>query len=187
MNSFQPSYQRQPLEPPTSESDCTLLPRCLKCGRSRPAVSFCKGRNVCNSCRHKMRRTPKRRNVQNEQRYGVTYRQKYPWRTLLMHARKRAAKFNLAYDLEDHIDEMKTRIMAMRCEMTGVGLIPGSGCGSQGKRCWNTVSLDRKDSQLGYTLQNVRIVCWAMNAAMGTWGESVLRDLLTAWATSKGI
>ena len=61
------------------------------------------------------------------------------------------------------------------------GVIPGSGCGSQGRRFWNTVSLDRRDPTKGYTIQNVRVVCWAINAAMGTWGEEVLRSLMAAW------
>jgi hypothetical protein len=98
-----------------------------------------------------------------------------------MHARKRAKKFGWEYDLDNHQDEMKTRIMAMCCEMTGVKLVPGAGVGSQGRRRWNTVSLDRKDSSKGYTISNIRVVCWAMNAAMGTWGEEVLRDLVMRW------
>ena len=169
----------------TSESASISSHHCLKCDRSIPSVSFCKGRNVCNSCRHKQRKTPKKRNAVNEQRYGLVYRQKYPWRTLLMHARKRASKLGLKYDLDQHIPEMQRRIMAMKCEMTGVTLIPGSGCGSQGKRYWNTVSLDRKDSSQGYTINNVRIVCWAMNAAMGTWGEDILRSIVASWMKKK--
>ena len=98
-----------------------------------------------------------------------------------MHARKRAKKLGLAYNLDSHTEAMRKRVSAMRCEMTGVPLIPGSGCGSPGKRVWNTVSLDRKDSTRGYTIDNIRVVCWAINAAMGTWGEQALRNMISSW------
>lgn len=35
-------------------------------------------------------------------------------------------------------------------------------------------SIDRIDSSLGYTRQNCRIVCAAVNYAMNVWGEDVL-------------
>jgi len=38
-------------------------------------------------------------------------------------------------------------------------------------------SLDRIDSSRGYTADNVRIVCVAMNVALGQWGEDVFRQL----------
>lgn len=178
----QPSCQPQQLEHRTSESGCISLRICRECQLSPPKVSFAGGRTVCNRCR----RTSVK-NREKERGYGMTYRQKYPWRTLLMHARKRAAKFGLKYDLDEHVPEMKARIMAMKCEMTGVALVPGSGCGSQGRRYWNTASLDRVDSSQGYTLTNVRVVCWAMNAAMGTWGEETLRKLMGRWLSRQEV
>jgi hypothetical protein len=100
---------------------------------------------------------------------------------VILHARKRAAKFGWEFDLDDHLDELKVRFAKMRCELTGLELAVGVGAGSPGKRYWNTPSLDRIDSTKGYTISNVRIVCWAMNCAMGTWGEAVLRQIATAW------
>lgn len=35
-------------------------------------------------------------------------------------------------------------------------------------------SIDRKDSSLGYSVDNCRIVCVAVNLAMNAWGEAVL-------------
>ena len=34
-------------------------------------------------------------------------------------------------------------------------------------------SLDRKDNRKGYIKGNVRIVCFAVNAALSTWGDAV--------------
>lgn len=42
-------------------------------------------------------------------------------------------------------------------------------------------SLDRIDSAKGYTLENCRLVCFAVNAAMNEWGESVFKVVAAAY------
>lgn len=42
------------------------------------------------------------------------------------------------------------------------------------------LSLDRVDSRLGYTPDNCRLVCVAVNYAMGQWGEGTLRMIARA-------
>jgi len=42
-------------------------------------------------------------------------------------------------------------------------------------------SLDRIDSVKGYEKDNVRVVCYAANAAMNEWGEDVLRVVATSY------
>lgn len=101
-----------------------------------------------------------------------------------MHARKRAARFGWAFDLDEHLPEFQARVALMTCEMTGLPLVSSAGVGSPGQRRWNTPSLDRIDPTKGYTYANTRIVCWAMNAAMSTWGEQVTRSVMTAWMRS---
>jgi hypothetical protein len=41
-------------------------------------------------------------------------------------------------------------------------------------------SLDRKDSSKGYTVDNIRIVCTAVNLAMNVWGEEILHKIVAA-------
>jgi len=41
-------------------------------------------------------------------------------------------------------------------------------------------SLDRIDSQKGYTRENTRIVCCMVNTAMSEWGEEYLHILVNA-------
>lgn len=103
-----------------------------------------------------------------------------------MHARKRAEKFGWAYDLDDHLIQIQERVSKMKCEMSGIDLVTGVGAGSQGQRYFNTISLDRIDRDKGYTYQNIRIVCWAMNCAMSTWGEDILLEVVTSWVQRKG-
>jgi hypothetical protein len=43
------------------------------------------------------------------------------------------------------------------------------------------LSIDRIDRSKPYTLSNIRLVCWWVNAAMGTWGLAELKRLITEW------
>ena len=67
------------------------------------------------------------------------------------------------------------RVNQMVCEMTGVVLDVTATKG------WNSPSLDRIIPERGYVYSNVRVVCYAMNCALGTWGEGVLWTMLEAW------
>jgi len=66
-----------------------------------------------------------------------------------------------------------------RCEVTGIPFESVKVDG-QRRRPW-IASVDRIDSRLGYTPENVRLVCAAANFAMGEWGESALRRLAKAY------
>jgi len=116
-----------------------------------------------------------------ERNHSMLYRLRHPWKNMMQHAKKRAAKFGLAYDLDDHEEEIKVRMEPMICELTGLPLVSSVGAGGPGLRRWNTPSLDRIDPELGYVYENVRIICWALNCAIGSWGEAVLRTVVNAW------
>ena len=94
---------------------------------------------------------------------------------LLKNARNRAKEKGFEFDLDKHWPALKARIDRLRCELTGVPL------DLDAIRDWNSPSLDRIDCTRGYTYDNVRVVCFAMNCAMGTWGEHKLKAVLDAW------
>jgi hypothetical protein len=48
-------------------------------------------------------------------------------------------------------------------------------------------SLDRIDSNKGYTPENIRLVCFAVNAAMGAWGEEILKQIALSYVASNDL
>lgn len=94
---------------------------------------------------------------------------------LIATARTRARKRGIEFDLHQHVADIQNRIDVGVCEITGVkfDLSPG--------RKFNSPSLDRINPKLGYVHSNVRVVLNLMNAAMGDWGEEVLRSVMHVW------
>jgi len=97
-------------------------------------------------------------------------------RRLCYEARRRAKRKGIAFSLTAaEIADLQLRINAGVCEVTGVRLDLTRG------RKWNAPSIDREDSSAGYTHDNLRIVCHALNAAMGDWGEGPVWEMLQTW------
>ena len=94
---------------------------------------------------------------------------------LIAAARVRSRAKNITYDLDGFADELQSRIDAGFCELSGArfDLSPG--------RKARSPSLDRIRPELGYVPTNVRVICHALNAALGDWGEDELHVILNAW------
>lgn len=94
---------------------------------------------------------------------------------LIAAARVRSRNKGYAFDLDDFSEELQLRIDKGTCELSGVSfdLSPG--------RKPNSPSLDRIKPELGYTKGNVRVICHALNAALGDWGEDALLPIMAGW------
>jgi hypothetical protein len=94
---------------------------------------------------------------------------------LIAAARVRCRNKNILFALDDFADELQRRIDAGCCELSGTAfdLSPG--------RKPTSPSLDRRDPAKGYTPENVRVICHALNTALGDWGEAGLAPILAAW------
>lgn len=60
------------------------------------------------------------------------------------------------------------------CEITGIPF-------TYTARSPTGLSIDRIDPTKGYTHDNIRFVCWWINAAMGNWGLNKLKELIEVW------
>lgn len=98
---------------------------------------------------------------------------------LISHARLRARRRGLPFDLDQHTDELQRRIDAGKCELTGLPF------NLEGGRTWDSPSIDRIGPAKGYVLTNVRIILHAMNNALGDWGEGVLLRMVEAMQSSR--
>lgn len=111
---------------------------------------------------------------EKDREYQVRYRRKHRAKDLIRHAKERATKRRLPFDLSAHAWEIQQRIDAGLCELTGLPLNLNGG------RTWDSPSLDRIVPAKGYTYENVRVVCHAANSALGDWGENKLIALALA-------
>lgn len=108
-------------------------------------------------------------------RYQATHRAIF----LVRGAKYRSALKAIPFDLDQHIPEFQERIDLGYCELTGVPFVLTT------PRSWDSPSLDRIDPRGGYLYGNVRVVCRAINSALGDWGEGPLLKIMEAWAEKR--
>lgn len=95
---------------------------------------------------------------------------------LVAAARVRARKKGIFFDVDDvEVSRLQRVIDDGRCEVSGVAFT------LKGPRSATSPSLDRIRPSLGYVPGNMRIVCHALNAGMGNWGEEILFAIVRAW------
>jgi hypothetical protein len=92
----------------------------------------------------------------------------------MRHARFRAHRKGIAFDLEKHLEDLQKRIDAGFCEVSGLPF------NLDGGRTWDSPSFDRVDSTRGYTHDNVRVVLHAVNSALGDWGDAKMLEIARA-------
>lgn len=120
-------------------------------------------------------RKKRRENPMADRAYQIKYRRTHAAKNLIRHARRRAEKKGIPFDLDKHEAEVQARIDKGRCEMTGTKLSLING------RTHDSPSIDRINPEKGYTIGNIRIVCHLMNCALGDWGEEKLREVMNLW------
>lgn len=98
---------------------------------------------------------------------------------LIAAARVRCRAKGILFELEGFAEELQKRIDAGCCELSGIAFDMSPG------RKANSPSLDRKNPAGGYTPLNVRVICHALNAALGDWGEDELAPIMAGWLSRR--
>lgn len=101
------------------------------------------------------------------------------WKACRKNAGSRKIPFALTLD---DVEQLVKR-SGLKCEVTGIKFNDIKPDGMR-VRPWRA-SLDRKDSAIGYTAENCRLVCTSVNLAMNQFGESFFGTLLEAMMTIK--
>lgn len=94
----------------------------------------------------------------------------------LQMAARHASEKKVPFDLAGCKHVLQEGLDAGHCELSG---LPFSTIKIGSRRPF-LPSLDRIKPELGYVPGNVRIVLWALNCAMSTWGLDVLLDIVDA-------
>lgn len=100
---------------------------------------------------------------------------------LLKQTEKRAKKNNLNYDLTRNFLIQLFEKQEGKCALTLMHfkILPEKTTETEKRRPF-IPSIDRISSNKGYTKENVRLVCLAVNMALFTWGDSVFDEVVTS-------
>ena len=99
---------------------------------------------------------------------------------LLSSAKKRAIKKNLEFNVS--VEKIIKAIKNGHCELTGLKFDMNRASKTQINPY--SPSIDRKDSNKGYTNENVRIVLSAVNSALNQFGDDIMLPILKAMIKS---
>ena len=149
---------------------------CCKCNLDLPETSFANAiRNIRRNgkqsyCKPCMREYGKQHCKDNKEHYKQRARNwnKSPERRLklLLNAStvdRSQLDFDWAWNKLQQLD--------FKCEVSGIPF-------TWDARQPTALSIDRIDPTIGYTKENVRFICWWLNAAMGNWGLEKLKELI---------
>jgi hypothetical protein len=111
-------------------------------------------------------RNPDYHNIKQRQ-----YRHDNPEWYLLKRCKNSARVRSYEFDLM--LEDIYKLTEDMTCSVTGHKL--SWHWEGKGSNPW-APSLDRKDNAKGYTLDNVRVVCWIFNLSRNVWDDSIVAE-----------
>lgn len=140
---------------------------CKGCQEEKPIREFREHnrggwRWTCRTCENRWVRTTKPWESASKKDYQRGVRRTRRMLNLVSDAKQRAKRKGLAFDLD--WKALQVRLDRGVCEVTGIPFdlsIP---------KAWNAPSLDRIVPNLGYTMENTRIVLLAVNVMASDWG-----------------
>jgi hypothetical protein len=175
-----PLWLESRFQPPL-ENGVPLTRKCSKCGEEKVCSDFYRTRGKhasssgyhaqCKTCCKARQATYRSGSTAQRSASHKKYRLENRAKVLIGLARSRAKEAGIIFELAPFEDQIQARIDAGVCEMSG---LPFS---LEGGRTWDSPSLDRIVPELGYTITNVRVVLFALNVMMNTWGAEKMIEI----------
>jgi hypothetical protein len=168
----------------SQEQQSSRSKTCATCGVLKPFAEFYANKkgHTRKSCKECLKGEERSRKVGSKTQRSASFRK---WReenrisALLTAARYRSRQRGLPFDLDEYRQQLADRLQKMECELTGIPL------DLKTPRAWNAPSIDRIRPEAGYVISNVRIVAFAVNVMMNTWGEDKVLEIAGAMAKRK--
>jgi hypothetical protein len=154
---------------------------CSTCGQEKPKTEFGVAYGIkdglqtqCNPCRRKSRKS-----------YNTS--QKGHIQNMLSGARQRSKGKGREFSLTVEDLSGLWDIQEGKCALTGMEMLVDNDNPSYeyGRHPFGP-SVDRKDPQKGYTLENVRLTTTMANVATGNWGEEIMTTVFEALLRNRG-
>lgn len=105
-------------------------------------------------------------------------------------AASRARAMGVPFDASPRmLAKIESGLASGHCAATGLAF--STKVGAPGQRAKGSSvgpyrpSIDRINPALGYTPDNIRIVCWAFNAMVGSWGDDVAAQVAEAFLAKR--
>ena len=159
---------------------------CSFCDRNENETEFtAKSFRSCKECTKKYNENYRRNNLditrEKERAYSFTLRGRC--RVLYKRAKIRSKNKKLDFDLSLDFIEAMWHKQNGKCALTGINFILDENEQNYTSHPF-TPSIDRINSNKGYTKDNVRLVCVAVNYALNEFGESIFRQICEAYLSS---
>ncbi len=160
------------------------LKKCTKCGEQKALTDYYEDRrwgghrSWCKACQKQYFKAYRLANQSRRAAHDRAWGFRNAAKRLIHSAHHRAKLKGLPFDLWNHVDEIKERLAARRCELSFFPLLDAP---PDGQIRFNSPSLDRIIPELGYVYDNTRIVCNCLNSGMGNWGEGNLLAVAREW------
>lgn len=162
------------------------LYQCAKCGEVKPSYCFTQAirntyrnglQSYCKDCMYNYGKQHRKDNLElYRKRQRESYSKSFEGRIRAL--LKVTSSDRSALDFDWCWEQLKQQ--DFKCCITGIPL-------TYEVRSPTTVSIDRIDPAKGYTKDNVRFVCWWINAAMGNWGLDKLKGFIKEWNDNQQI
>lgn len=159
------------------------MKNCDECQQDKPLTDFYRhptcldGRTrLCKVCYKKRTKIYKNLNPEKSKNHRKKYDQSVRGKLnrLVRVAKERATKLNKEFDLDFSFIVTLFEQQSGVCSLTGIPFDLSKTKHSRRPFC---PSLDRIDSTRGYTKDNVRLVCTAVNLALNEWGIDVFEQV----------